>query len=195
MIAPPPKIRPPNRPKPKKAVVAAVRKSPFTQGLNIRVIPAIIPFKNYRIVESYATHMRMDEISHYLRKKLVTPNESDQYPQEHRKRQKMMETRDRLCVYAKMLNPRFIPPEDMKTDAKLEERIFLPVNQFQGINFMGVLIGPRGQTLKLIEKESGAKISIRGKGAVKSGKIDAHQVDADLDQVFRTYLARDYNGK
>ena len=35
--------------------------------------------------------------------------------------------------------------------------------------------------MKTIERESGAKISIRGKGAVKQGKIDAHQIDADLN--------------
>eukprot|EP00835_Amoeboradix_gromovi_P002167 NODE_116_length_19003_cov_0.233707.p12 type:complete len:161 gc:universal NODE_116_length_19003_cov_0.233707:16248-15766(-) len=149
-IKPPPKIRPPPKgEKPKRAKAPAPeKKSPFTQGTKIKVIPSLIPFQFYKLVETYATHYRMDEISHYLRKRLVTPNDSDQYPQEHRKRQKLMETRDRLASYAKILNPRFIPPEDLKTDAKLEERVFVPVDQFPGINFIGILIGPRGQTLK-----------------------------------------------
>ncbi|RWA13275.1 hypothetical protein EKO27_g1806 [Xylaria grammica] len=34
----------------------------------------------------------------------------------------------------------------------------------------GLLIGPRGNTLKKMETESGAKIAIRGKGSVKEGK-------------------------
>ena len=32
-------------------------------------------------------------------------------------------------------------------------------------------IGPRGNTLKNMEKETGAKIIIRGKGSVKEGKV------------------------
>jgi splicing factor 1 len=32
------------------------------------------------------------------------------------------------------------------------------------------LIGPRGNTLKTMEQDSGAKIAIRGKGSVKEGK-------------------------
>jgi splicing factor 1 len=35
---------------------------------------------------------------------------------------------------------------------------------------VGLLIGPRGNTLKKMEAESGAKIAIRGKGSVKEGK-------------------------
>lgn len=35
---------------------------------------------------------------------------------------------------------------------------------------VGLLIGPRGNTLKKMENESGAKIAIRGKGSVKEGK-------------------------
>jgi splicing factor 1 len=35
---------------------------------------------------------------------------------------------------------------------------------------VGLLIGPRGNTLKKMESESGAKIAIRGKGSVKEGK-------------------------
>ena len=38
------------------------------------------------------------------------------------------------------------------------------------INFMGLLIGPRGNTMKKLEAETGAKIMIRGKGTQKEGK-------------------------
>ena len=38
---------------------------------------------------------------------------------------------------------------------------------------MIVIVGPRGNTLKKMETESGAKISIRGKGSVKEGKARA----------------------
>lgn len=43
----------------------------------------------------------------------------------------------------------------------------------QSLRFLtkvGLLIGPRGNTLKKMETESQAKIAIRGKGSVKEGK-------------------------
>jgi hypothetical protein len=52
----------------------------------------------------------------------------------------------------------------------IEDRIDIPQDQYPEINFIGLLIGPRGNTLKEMEKASGAKIMIRGKGSVKPGK-------------------------
>ena len=49
---------------------------------------------------------------------------------------------------------------------------------------VGLLIGPRGNTLKKMETESGAKIAIRGKGSVKEGKGKsdaAHASNQDED--------------
>ena len=48
--------------------------------------------------------------------------------------------------------------------------MYIPAKEFPEINFIGLLIGPRGNTLKKMESESGAKISIRGRGSVKEGK-------------------------
>ena len=47
----------------------------------------------------------------------------------------------------------------------------IPQEAHPDINFVGLLIGPRGNTLKNMEKETGAKIIIRGKGSVKEGKV------------------------
>lgn len=49
---------------------------------------------------------------------------------------------------------------------------------------VGLLIGPRGNTLKKMETQSGAKIAIRGKGSVKEGKGKsdaAHASNQDED--------------
>ena len=43
-------------------------------------------------------------------------------------------------------------------------------DKYPGVNFIGLIIGPRGNTLKKLEKDTGAKIMIRGKGAAKEGK-------------------------
>lgn len=47
----------------------------------------------------------------------------------------------------------------------------IPQEEHPDINFVGLLIGPRGNTLKAMEKDTGAKIIIRGKGSVKEGKV------------------------
>ncbi|KAI8837065.1 hypothetical protein BC829DRAFT_50542 [Chytridium lagenaria] len=66
--------------------------------------------------------------------------------------------------------PNFRPPPDYKKPTKTQDKLYIPVRDFPDINFIGLLIGPRGNTLKKMETESGAKISIRGKGSVKEGK-------------------------
>ena len=48
-------------------------------------------------------------------------------------------------------------------------KIIVPVEKYPGYNFFGALIGPRGNAQKRMERESGCKIVIRGKGAIKDG--------------------------
>ena len=46
----------------------------------------------------------------------------------------------------------------------------IALDEHPNVNFIGLLIGPRGNTLKKMEKETGGKIMIRGKGSMKEGK-------------------------
>lgn len=90
---------------------------------------------------------------------------------EYRARKKIED--ERHVLIQKMLNeyPLYIPPLDYKPpQIKVTEKVLIPQEDFPDINFIGLLIGPRGNTLKSMEKESGAKIIIRGKGSVKEGK-------------------------
>jgi splicing factor 1 len=66
---------------------------------------------------------------------------------------------------------RFIPPEDYKPLKKFK-KIYLSENAIQDTkaNYIGKIIGPRGQTQKLIEQRSGCKIAVRGRGANKAQK-------------------------
>ena len=54
---------------------------------------------------------------------------------------------------------------------KVSDKVMIPQDNHPDINFVGLLIGPRGNTLKNMEKDTGAKIIIRGKGSVKEGKV------------------------
>ena len=85
------------------------------------------------------------------------------------------------------LDPNFRPPAEYhatKRNMRPTEKVYLPIKDFPQINFFGLLVGPRGNTLKKMENESGAKIAIRGKGSVKEGKGKsdaAHASNQDED--------------
>ncbi|KAG0584346.1 hypothetical protein KC19_3G204700 [Ceratodon purpureus] len=88
---------------------------------------------------------------------------------EYRAREKL--TRERQEVIAMLIkkNPAFKPPADYKP-LKHYKKLYIPVKEYPGYNFIGLVIGPRGNTQKRMEKETGAKIVIRGKGSVKEGR-------------------------
>ncbi|XP_073031046.1 uncharacterized protein [Primulina eburnea] len=44
------------------------------------------------------------------------------------------------------------------------EKIFVPVGEYPTYKFIGLILGPKGNTQKRMEKETGAKIRLRGKG-------------------------------
>lgn len=78
------------------------------------------------------------------------------------------------------VNPLFRPPADYMRQ-KLHRKIYIPIKEFPQYNFIGLIIGPRGNTQKRMEKESNCKIAIRGKGSVKEGskgkKMNADEND------------------
>lgn len=70
------------------------------------------------------------------------------------------------------INPTYKPPADYKPpQSKISEKVLIPQEEHPDINFVGLIIGPRGNTLKGMERETNAKIIIRGKGSVKEGKL------------------------
>lgn len=90
-----------------------------------------------------------------------------------RYRKKLEDERTRLVDRAMKSDPNFRPPADFaaqRRNNKPTDKVYIPVKEFPEINFFGLLVGPRGNSLKKMERESGAKISIRGKGSVKEGK-------------------------
>ncbi|CAL8257443.1 unnamed protein product [Lota lota] len=50
---------------------------------------------------------------------------------------------------------------------KLCERVLIPVQQYPKFNFVGKLLGPRGNSMKRLQEETGAKMSILGKGSMR----------------------------
>ncbi|KAK9462619.1 putative branchpoint-bridging protein [Lipomyces oligophaga] len=136
-------------------------------------------------IEAYVLNLRIEEISQKLRINDLVPKEGDRSPspppqydgngkrintREVRYRKKLEDERHKLVEKAIKTIPDFKPPADYRRPLKTQEKIFIPSREYPGTNFIGQLIGPRGNTLKKMETESGAKIAIRGKGSVKEGK-------------------------
>lgn len=104
---------------------------------------------------------------------------------EVRYRKKLEDERIRLVDRAMKNDPSFRPPVEyhqQKRSQRPSEKVYIPVKEFPEINFFGLLVGPRGNSLKKMERESGAKISIRGKGSVKEGKARPDQFADDAEE-------------
>ena len=86
---------------------------------------------------------------------------------EVRMRQALLEERQRVIAEMGKLNPLFAAVGG--AGAKVTKKVYMPVEEFPQYNFIGLIIGPRGNTQKRLERETGCKIAIRGKGSVKEG--------------------------
>ncbi|KAL6506566.1 hypothetical protein OROGR_024747 [Orobanche gracilis] len=59
------------------------------------------------------------------------------------------------------LNPNFKAPADYKPPLK-EAKVPIPIKEYPGYNFIGLVFGPTNVTQKRLEKETGAKIQVYG---------------------------------
>ncbi|CEP09450.1 hypothetical protein [Parasitella parasitica] len=155
------------------------------QKVIIPGLPTTISKANRDQSEKYLLQIRLEEVNRKIRTNDFTPSERDRSPspepiynadgkrvntREARYKKKLEDERHRLIETAIKTIPNFRPPLDYKRPTKIQEKVYIPAKEFPEINFIGQLIGPRGNTLKNMESESGAKISIRGRGSVKEGK-------------------------
>jgi KH-domain type I len=53
------------------------------------------------------------------------------------------------------------------------------LQDYPNYNFIGLIIGPRGMTQKQMERDTGAKISIRGRGSSTRGRMNSQPGDDD----------------
>jgi splicing factor 1 len=75
---------------------------------------------------------------------------------------------------------------------KIIRKVRIPIDEHPGYNFIGLVIGPRGQTHRRMEAETGCKISIRGKGSVKEGR-SRHSKPADEEPLHVIITGDDYD--
>lgn len=139
--------------------------------------------------EAYMLQLKIEDTSRRLRSGdlgiAVNPEDRSPSPEpiyssdgkrlntrDYRKRKELEENRHAAIQRMMEINLEYKPPADYKApQIKVSDKVMIPQDQHPDINFVGLLIGPRGNTLKSMEKETGARIIIRGKGSVKEGKV------------------------
>ncbi|XP_026765677.1 KH domain-containing, RNA-binding, signal transduction-associated protein 3 isoform X2 [Pangasianodon hypophthalmus] len=80
---------------------------------------------------------------------------------------------------------------------KLGQKVLIPVKQFPKFNFVGKLLGPRGNSLKRLQEDTLTKMSILGKGSMrdkekeeelrKSGEAKYHHLNEDLHVLIEVF--------
>ncbi|KAK4385005.1 Splicing factor-like protein 1 [Sesamum angolense] len=109
-----------------------------------------------------------------------------------RVRKKLMN--ERSCILPKLAktNLTFESPAKPKT-TKFVKKLFVPKKEYPKYNFIGLILGPKGNTQKKMEKKTGAKILLRGKGSGEphpSEDEDLHvRVEADNQQALDAAVA------
>ena len=107
-----------------------------------------------------------------------------------RMREELMEQRGKIIEELIKINPQFQPPSDF-VRTKPFKRLMIPFREFPTYNFIGLIIGPRGNTQKELEQATGCKISIRGKGSSKEGSKSRAGKNPDDDEELHVHVTAD----
>lgn len=155
--------------------------------------------------EAFLVRARLDEVNSRLASEIIieqcevrSPSPEAVYDnrgkrtneRDQRIRKALLQERDELYDKAVQKFPNFRAPNETKVEPKkLTKKIYIPYDEYPEYNFVGLIIGPRGVTQKKMERESRAKIAIRGKTG-KTGtpygrdKLKKQEGDDDMLHVF-----------
>jgi len=206
--------RPPKREGETKEERAKRRRSRWTEEGSktyIPGMPTMIPEGlSPQQEKAYLLQLKIEEASWRLRSGDlgIPPNPEDRSPspepiydgmgkrqntRDVRKRAELEKSRHDAIVEMLTINPDYKkPPDYNEPTIKITDKVMIPQDDHPGLNFMGLLIGPRGNTLKAMEKVSGCKIVIRGKGSVKEGKVQVRdQPMPGEDEPLHAYVEGD----
>jgi len=78
-------------------------------------------------------------------------------------------TAERHDVLEKLMSMNPATRQSSLFKRKRTKKIRIPIEEHPQYNFIGLIIGPRGKTQKELERKTGCKIAIRGRGSVKEG--------------------------
>eukprot|EP00288_Rhodomonas_lens_P006527 CAMPEP_0177718950 /NCGR_PEP_ID=MMETSP0484_2-20121128/15849_1 /TAXON_ID=354590 /ORGANISM="Rhodomonas lens, Strain RHODO" /LENGTH=381 /DNA_ID=CAMNT_0019231147 /DNA_START=255 /DNA_END=1396 /DNA_ORIENTATION=- len=103
--------------------------------------------------------------------------------------------RERLALVEKLMTLQPNAPNmaqfKFTSNQKKQNKIWVPVKEYPGYPFIGLILGPRGNTQKKLERETGARIVIRGKGSVKDGRRGFRGNDPSEDEDLHVLITAD----
>ncbi|KAJ4977837.1 hypothetical protein NE237_008617 [Protea cynaroides] len=107
------------------------------------------------------------------------PNSESSSHQINDEKQELLELERREAIGEILkLNPSYKAPSDYKPLLK-EDVVPIPLKAYPGFNFIGLLLGSGRSTLKRLEEETGAKVSVHGTKAGTGEKAEITQADGD----------------
>ena len=79
-----------------------------------------------------------------------------------RTKNKLIVMRNNAVTRLKELDPTYKPPSSFNyRNAELEDRVNIPAEEYPHINFVGMLLGPRGTALEEVKTKTNTIIAIR----------------------------------
>lgn len=113
-----------------------------------------------------------------------------QNTREIRVREKISCRRQDLVEEMIKRDPQYRPPPDYRPSKKWK-KVWIPQKEYPGTNFIGLIIGPRGNTQKRMQRETNTKIAIRGRGSVKEGAARDPRNDYGEDEELHVLITGD----
>eukprot|EP00250_Pteridium_aquilinum_P014661 c22127_g1_i1 orf=598-3867(-) len=171
-----------------KELTGGVELDPEIQGLNIQLLDINRRLQTGQVLDDRPDGARSPSPEPIYDNMGIRIN-----TREFRAREKLMCERQELIFKLIKKNPAFKPPADYRPP-KLHKKLFIPIKEYPGYNFIGLIIGPRGNTQKRMEKETGAKIVIRGKGSMKEGRSHQkkdYRMDSGENEDLHVYVEAD----
>lgn len=130
----------------------------------LQILPSDLPNSVYNAVQLHLRLKELDNIFATEQKDQISSTLKSEYV-------RLLEEKDRILDIAPTFDPKLLKTSVEQKGSILTKKIYIPVKEFPNYKFIGLIIGPRGKTQKLLEKETGAKIAIRGDGSVPIEKI------------------------
>ncbi|KAJ6427975.1 hypothetical protein OIU84_023393 [Salix udensis] len=104
-------------------------------------------------------------------------------PQIHTKNSEILELEKQEAIgEILILNPSYKAPPNYKPLLK-QTSVPIPVKEYPGYNFIGLIFGLRSETQKRVEKETGAKIQLHASNAHTGEKVEISPSDGNETQV------------
>jgi len=97
---------------------------------------------------------------------------------------KLVNQRNNYITKLKVLDPTYQPPACFSyKNSKLEDRVEVPQDEYPQYNFMGLILGPRGNSLEKIKQKHNCKIVVKGRGSLKDGMTGLKKDGSKFDNL------------